>query len=338
MLLFLVIVEVFVGFFADPYNIFHADYFRDNGISPNRHYIKMSYLLNYPKKYNALLFGNSCVSAIHVEKIDDVRCYNMTYSYGVPAEHLQNIKTLLDNNVQIDRIYIGVDADSCARSAEKNKYDPLRCQYENIKGHPLHTIRLYFDPSMLLRSVKIMCSYMLYGGDSRFNGGPVFRENFYDSGSTTNYGRKGNTVWEPSMIALYEALYEAKPFSIDVLRDINSIVELCKKESIELVVFTNPMHQVPYKASTQFGYLDFLKGLADVTDFYNFSGLNTINVDNNNFLDFEHYKAEIGDLMIDVMYHGKRYDELYKQGFGWKVTKDNVQEFLNLPEISGSNI
>jgi hypothetical protein len=32
--------------------------------------------------------------------------------------------------------------------------------------------------------------------------------------------------------------------------------------------------------------------------------------------------------MMDVVYNGEKFDELWKQGFGVKVTKENRDEFI----------
>ena len=87
---------VIIPIYIDPYNVFHINNVRDNGIEPNANIIKMNKILNEPDKYNAYLFGSSRVGAIHTENISDVNCYNMTYSEGLPQEHLDNIKTFIE--------------------------------------------------------------------------------------------------------------------------------------------------------------------------------------------------------------------------------------------------
>ena len=86
--IFCLLVGVAFPLWLDPYNVFHAAHIRDNGITPNKNYIKMTYLLSHPDTFDALLFGSSRVGAIHTEKISGLKCYNMTYSAGLPEEHL----------------------------------------------------------------------------------------------------------------------------------------------------------------------------------------------------------------------------------------------------------
>jgi hypothetical protein len=88
------------------------------------------------------------------------------------------------------------------------------------------------------------------------------------------------------------------------------------------------MCELTYNASVELNYMEFLEGLADITDYYNFSGLNDVTTDTDNYLDSSHYNAYIGDMMIDVMFNGNVDEKLYSQGFGWYVTQDNIDDLL----------
>ena len=75
------------------------------------------------------------------------------------------------------------------------------------------------------------------------------------------------------------------------------------------------MYCVTHMKAIDDDYLFFLEELAKISDFYNFSGLNDISNTRENYLDDSHYKAEIGDMIINVICYDKVYPELYKQGF-----------------------
>ena len=103
---------------------------------------------------------------------------------------------------------------------------------------------------------------------------------------------------------------------------------MCDANGIELVIFTNPMHVLTYEKAVENGYRDFLSGLAQVTDFYNFSGINDITTNNDNYLETSHYMPQVGDRMLDVMFKGRADERLLEQGFGYRVTCGNCEEFL----------
>ena len=82
------------------------------------------------------------------------------------------------------------------------------------------------------------------------------------------------------------------------LKAIQELVEICRTSGIDLVIFTNPMHNITYMASLELGYFDFLEGLANISDFWNFSSLNDVTLSNDFYMETSHFKAEVGDMMI----------------------------------------
>lgn len=301
----------------DPYNVFHAANIRDNGIEPNSNYIKIKYLLANPDNFDALLFGSSRVGAIHTENISDVNCYNMTYSEGIPQEHLDNLTTLISNGVIPKRVYLGVDSLSYTMNPNEHHAEHSRISYEYAKENPIEFLTMYLDPHMALISLETSNSH---------TPDPSYAERYYNYGWWCDYGReslinKGNA---PMIIGDYN-------FMDETLDCIAEMVTLCEENNIELVVFTNPMHYITHYASWV-TYPEFLKRLADITDYYNFSGLNDITLSHANYVDTSHYNAETGDLMLEYLSGNVPNETLLEQGFGVYVTKDNVQELITILE------
>lgn len=56
-LLFILILEIAIPMAVDPYNVFHWQKIRDNGVEPNSNYIKMQYILHNPDKFDSFLFA-----------------------------------------------------------------------------------------------------------------------------------------------------------------------------------------------------------------------------------------------------------------------------------------
>lgn len=301
----------------DPYNVFHADAIRDNGIEQNSNYIKMKYILKNPDKYDAFLFGSSRVGAIHTENIEDVNCYNMTYSEGIPQEHLDNLKTFVANGIIPERIYMGVDSLSYTLSPEEHKEEHSRISYEYAKENPIDFLLLYCDPHMALQSLETTNNYTPAEG---------YAERFYNWGWWCEYGRETtiNKDNAPTIIGTHNLMDE-------VLDCIAEMAAICEENNIEFIVFTNPMHYIAHYDSGN-TYLEFLKKLADVTDYYNFSGLNDITLNHTCYVDTSHYNAETGDLMLEFLAGSVPNAALLEQGFGMYVTEENVDELLALLE------
>lgn len=310
-------VDVCLCAMVDPYNVMHVSSIRDNGVEPNKNYIKMTYILKNPDKFDAFVFGASRVGSLHVEKITGERCYNMTYSAGLPREHLANIKTLLNAGVVPKKIYLGVDSFSYTEDPDLHFHQPLRIPYEYLKENRIEFFKEYFDPAVAFNALE----QVIFGHTPTED----YAERFYAYGWDIDYRRETAYDFEKAMPDIGQDMRPS-----ETLAEIAEIAALCRENGIELVVFTNPMYKVTHRASLERDYLAFLKGLAAVTPFYNFSGYNAVTVDSGNYIDSSHYNAEIGDMLIDCMCSGARYDGLYEEGFGVYVTQDNIDDLIEL--------
>lgn len=154
-----------------------------------------------------------------------------------------------------------------------------------------------------------------------------YTERFYNYGWDSDYCQKTEFVFDHATPSIGE-----DNRMTETLNELSEIASICKANGVELVVFTNPMYWLTYRASLEKDYLSFLEQLAYITPYFNFSGYNQITTNSDNYYDTSHYTAEIGDKLIECMCFGKRYDDLYKDGFGVYVTKDNIKTLLEVLE------
>jgi hypothetical protein len=173
----------------------------------------------------------------------------------------------------------------------------------------------YFDPSVALQSLETICAYQ--GEEPDFSGRLYSTGNYYLDTAATEESI-AREQW-PDYFAWYGE---------EAIQDIQQIVNLCEDNEIELVVFANPEYQVRFEEAVDEGYLDFLRELSEVTDYYSFCGINSVTIDLQNFHDISHYRTEVGDLMLAVMNGETIDDTLAAEGFGTYVTKDNVDSYI----------
>ena len=110
---------IVVGFFLtvsigiDPYNIFHYNYPRNNGIEANKNFIKTRYMIAEPGKFDSFLFGSSRAGFTDVEALPDGKYYNMCSSEALPAEHVRLLKELIRHGIVPENVTVMVDDISC---------------------------------------------------------------------------------------------------------------------------------------------------------------------------------------------------------------------------------
>lgn len=320
--LFCLMVMVVPSRIIDPYNVFHWDQIRNNGVIPNNNYIKTKYIIHNPAKFDGFLFGSSRVGAIHVEKINSGSFYNMTYSSGTPGEHLETLKTFLNEGVNVRTVVMGIDSMSYTEDPETHYTQGYRAPYQYLTNDRTNFVRLYYDPAIVLQSVSTIMS------DSEIEG----FSSFYDYGWWCEYDKDSYMDWDDAQPSIGNA-----DFMDETLEDIREMRDVCSANGIDFILFINPMHEVTYKASVEeHNFLLFLNKLAKITPYYNFCGENSITTDNSRYLDTSHYNAYVGDMIIDVIFNGKKFDTLYDQGFGCYVTDSNFHEFIDIIESGNS--
>ncbi|WP_432662835.1 polysaccharide deacetylase family protein [Wukongibacter baidiensis] len=72
--------------------------------------------------------------------------------------------------------------------------------------------------------------------------------------------------------------------------------------------------------------MDYWKKLADVTDFWDFTGYTYVSYDARNFYDIMHYRTHVGKMMLGRVFDNDSID--IPKGFGHYTTKENVDEYL----------
>jgi hypothetical protein len=157
----------------------------------------------------------------------------------------------------------------------------------------------------------------------------TYRRQFYENGGKSRTEKSENR-WDNLPFQL-QTRFAQRPIEnhIDAgLNDIKNIVALCQQYGIRLIVFTSPLHEAEYRLFVEHGYLDFLLKLADITNYYNFAGINDIAINNTNFDDVFHHNIETGDLVLDTIVNGITAPRLLSQGFGVLVTKENAAAVL----------
>jgi hypothetical protein len=171
-------------------------------------------------------------------------------------------------------------------------------------------------PEIVLQSLPVIMK-------GRHDDEAEWRRNFYENGWWIGYDMDtGFRFTEPEDPGSF--LYYFYPVALDAMKE---IAALCDENGIELIVFSSPLFHYQYRLSVRAGYLTFLEQLAEVTPYYNFSCLNGITLNDANYLDPSHYKAQIGDMILDRIF--REDASVHKEDlFGEYVTAENAARVM----------
>lgn len=317
------IKQIRTAYHYDTFNVFHWDNIRFTIAEPNKNFVKTQYIIHNPKKFNAFIFGSSRVLGIPPHLLPkekdgtSLNWYNMTYSVGIPAEHLLTIKTFLRKRVDVKMIMIGFDNISMYTSIEHHYADLLRCPFQVYEKSKLDFFRPYLTTEVDPSIIKQIDEY-------DFETHKLQSEQFY----SFDWWGGDFSLPENIDLSLYEAVYTDNILK-DCYKDLEEIVDFCAENRIKLILFTNPMYQTLYRKTVEDGYLDFLQKVAQKCEFYDFSTLNNYTQNPRYYFESSHYRPSLG-LIIEKYLFGTEEErsEIRREAgdelFGIKINSKNV--------------
>lgn len=307
-LLVTLIITMGWNYIFDTSGLLNRD-FSSKRLEPNQHFVKVRYILTEPKKYNAFCFGSSRVGNIDLTRIDNgLHYYNMTYSEGLPAEWLSDLQFFIKQGVEVKQVMIGLDDFSLRVNPESHKGQWLRIPY---KEHNLTTYFAYLlkkpeKPSSIGDKGSI---FDIYG-----TGRPLHPEADEAIEADIEKHLKDDKFTKPTV-------YRGNRIK-ETIAELEALKVLCAENNIELLVFINPINAVTYRDTNMQEFNAFKRQLAQITDYYDFSGLNEITTNNYYYYETSHYRPMVGDMIVNRLFNKGNAD------FGAYVTKDNVEEHL----------
>ena len=322
--------QVYEAYHYDTFNVFHWQNIRFTSAEPNKNFVKTKYIIHNPKKFNAFIFGSSRVGNLPIDRLPkelngkELRWYNMTYSEGVPSEHLLSLKTFLEHGVKADMVIVGFDNISMYASIEQHKQQLLRMPYQFYEKNPKEFRRAYLQ---ITTDDSIKNQIDNYDRAAHKESRSLF---YSYGGNASNFSLTEN----PDMARFVSCHPKESYTQKNAQNDIGAIAAFCREHGIKLVLLTNPIYETTYQGAVEDGYLDFLRKVSEQCEFYNFSSLNNFTQDPRYYFESSHYRPALG-LLVEKMLFGT--DEERKQIrrdaddelWGIKVNAENVDFVLS---------
>ncbi len=307
---------LYFNFIIDPYGIFRSDFTKQR-IEPNSHFIKLRHVLHKPNEYSSFIFGNSRANNIDNTKIPGDKFFNLYYSIGLPKEHLKDMQRMLKAGIKIKNVLICLDFGSYMAGDWGRENDPLRKPY----------------PDNAWEVLKFYSNYIFQVPDPEFKKTLLetkpndIYENILVTGRAVNKEKeKYIETHRAEHIASENLKYPSYIGNADlideVIANLNEVKKLCKENNIQLKLAVNPILKVTYLGNDLGKHFRFLKRLAEVSEYYDFGGINRVTTNNYFYYESAHFRPIVGDAMINFMYNNKRIDSIPE--FGELVDRNNV--------------
>jgi hypothetical protein len=135
-------------------------------------------------------------------------------------------------------------------------------------------------------------------------------------------------------------VYADYEFSFEYMDLFKKIVDYCHAHDINLYVYIPPMYVEHFYAIKEAGLKDefntFKKELAKVTNFIDFTGVNSVTKNPDLFWDSTHLRIEATSIVMNKVI--KNRDTKGYEDFGVMVTKNNIEEHLKKQDLEYQKI
>ncbi len=313
----------------DQWRVLHRDYGNAyKGISINKNFLKLSYILDNKEKYDTLLMGSSRNASLD-DSLISKHAYNMYYGFGVAGAHLHNLKVLLENKVKIKNIWLGLNDFEIWKDPKDHEVDWSRKTYKNDFLDKLDFYSFYLFKKIDHRDIKVLRGEYYLQKSNR-----IFQKDlssyFIMMKSREKKISDNAHSWIKKMISTGSALlgYKDKEYRIDqTIEEIKEMKNLCDSNNIELTIFMYPSFYKTYLQYNQYKIEEFKRKLSSFVDFHDFYNLNQISLNELKWTDSSHFTLSIGNYIIENIQKNK-----------FLVTKENIDSRITKTKKSIKNI
>ncbi len=313
---------------ADPWRVLHHDdHTSYKGISPNKTFLKLLYLLDNPKKYDTILMGSSR-SGYMDSRLISKHSYNMKFNFALAGMHLHNLKILLKHKVQIRDLWLGVNDYIIWKDPHDHESDFQRKTYKDDFWEQLTNYSFYLLKEIQGRDINILTGkYHLSPSEELTN---PDQANMKTARAREKYAHKHPSAWIDKMTKIKPTLlgYKDDSYRIDkAIAEIKEIKKLCDTHDIRLTLFMYPSYYKTYLKFNQYKIEEFKRKLTTITGFYDFYDLDNLSLQELSWQDSSHFHASIGDYIIHSIQNNK-----------FLVTKDTIENRIQETRNSIKNI
>lgn len=312
-----------INFAVDPFSVFQTHVLKRD-FQINERFLKIRYLENHHQKFDSYMFGSSRIATTEpavIEKyLPGAHFYNMTCADANLYDYLLHLKYFLKEHYKIKNIYMQIDIGDMF-SYGQNGSDYMRKFHPDVTGGSLTRFYVgyllgYFPQNVIGKIEQNI---------EKRNG----YEYHWDRGTWSEPEKEKEILEDCSEYVLHEPTFHAKQkrmkrFStIDKsIQALKEICDLCDKNGIKLYLFTTPHNKNMMDSFDTEDYLTFLTRLAEVRDYYDFSGYNTVTLDDCNHYESSHYRPIVGQMIAARIFRDTTVP--LPADFGFLVTKRSV--------------
>ncbi|MBL0687422.1 MAG: hypothetical protein JJV94_06330 [Sulfurospirillum sp.] len=311
----------------DPFNIFHTKILKHQ-FQMNERFMKIEYLEKHNKEFNGYMFGSSRIGTTPpsvIEKyIPNSKIYNFSISGANLYDYITHLRYFIEHKYPIETIYLQLDIDNM-NSFGRSSSDYLRKLHPYTLNQSLNLYYMSYLNGLFPLNIKGKILKNINYTDRT--------DYFLDIGISTkpdkekaikdDYKKFQQGVSSFNKKVSRTVKYGRANQNLEALKNIK---KLCENNNIKLYLFTTPHNKNMMDMFKIDEYLRYLEDLSSIVDFYDFSGYNTITMDNYNYYEWSHYRPLVGTVIAGRIFNDPSIK--VPDDFGVFITQDNIEKHL----------
>lgn len=317
-----------VNYTVDPFNVFQNRLLKYT-FQINERFLRIEHLKRHAGEYDSYMLGSSRIGTTLPATVEAYIPGSKFYNFTVPSanlyDHLMHLKYFLKQGYPLKNLYLQVDIDNMSLYG-RIESDYVRKMHPEVVGESSALFYLDylsgffpFNIKRKLRCNKEKRNYIEYAIDT--------------TGVWSRPEKERKAAEDcKAYVAAESSFHEPRERSVGAggmaqsIKALEEIRDLCREHGIGLYLFTMAHNQSMMDTFKREDYLNFIAALAEVTDFYDFSGYNSVTTNNCNYYEWSHYRPYVGE-WIAARIFGDRSVEV-PQDFGVHVDRNNVAAHL----------
>lgn len=315
----MIVIMCFINYKMDIYNYWKAGEEVAFRTDTYTRILKLRHISKNPDKYYGYIIGGSKAGVLDadlISKYDNGKFYNVSVPWGCFEDYDAYIQYIAENT-SAKKIILHLSSIEVLEFSRENmpavitpsKIDDIK---EKIKF-------LIINPVQIIQDINSEKGYDFV------NGGRNYAQQLKE------IEEEGDTYFERSVTTEYDELLDIifnDPKNLIAFNEnmeaLAHIVQICKENEIDLqVVIGLTFISELYKFEGDI-YWSYLRAIASLVNYWDFSGFNDVNRNPYNFINFQHYNYKVGDKMINIMYGKEKMD-----GFGEYIDPNNFNDYLD---------
>lgn len=319
-----VLIDPF-GVFGDPlFNWYAYD------MTQNPRAAKLAYLERHNGEYDSYVIGSSKVSSISCAELNDylgASFYNMTWYGGKLGDELDAANYLLDHYA-VRNMVLMVEPQNTLdyRTVSRDLKERMHCKADGSSAVGFYFSYLFCNPR--------------YGTDKLTawaRRGYLVNEDAVYTPETGSYNKQRRDIEPIGGLAAYleknggnfpvQQPVTDMPFVDACLDAVGALKTRCEEKGVNLIVMTAPQYADDFLSFDREQLSRFWRGLADITDFWDFSGRSSVGDDPRYFYDVRHFRNCVGTMALARVFDN---DGVFVPAdFGVHVTAETVETRLD---------